>query len=138
MNNFITLTENEIVNYELMDNEHKELVSLVNEIFSKIGKLDRDENLTYIKKLVDHIRKHFDSEENCMKEFKYYGYISHKLEHDRFYNKLLSFSVKVEEEKTGITLDLLQSIKTWFFNHLEMNDKKCAKHFIESLASETN
>lgn len=137
MKNYITITENELVHYEEIDNEHRELARIVNEIFPKLGKLNHDENLNYGKELVNHLRKHFDTEENCMKQTKYYGYISHKLEHDRLYNKLEEFYKNIENGKTGITLDLLQSIKTWFFNHLEINDRKCAAHFNEFTANKT-
>jgi hemerythrin len=128
---FINWTEDEVLNIKIIDKQHKNLAALLNELHETLGS-----NRTFLeKKLVERIltnlREHFDTEERLMKESKFPFFISHKMEHDRFYNKIESFYDKLEQGSERVTLELLNSIKTWLFNHLEINDRKCTKFFVE-------
>ncbi len=132
MNEFIEWTEKELVEVEVIDNQHLELVNLINNLHPQLGKLSLKEKNEYANQLVELLRGHFDTEENLMKCSHFPGYISHKLEHDRFYNKVLKISGLTKSGEPSITLDLLTTLKTWLINHLEINDRKCANYFIEN------
>ena len=129
---FIEWTENEMVKVKKIDEQHVRLVNLVNVIYPQLGKLDQEKKIDYTDQLVRELRIHFDTEEEMMKCSKYPGYISHKLEHDRFYGKVQKINNKAKAGDPSITLELLNSLKTWLFNHLEINDKKCAFFFLEN------
>lgn len=132
MKKFIDWTDDELVCVKEIDDQHLALANLINEIYPQLGKLDVNKNIEYTSQLVKELRNHFDTEDNMMKCSKYPGYISHKLEHDRFYNKVLKINDRAKSGDPSITLELLNSLKTWLFNHLEINDRKCADFFLEN------
>jgi hemerythrin len=129
---FIEWTENEILQVPKIDEQHLGIVKLVNDIYPQLGKLDQVKEISYTDELVFELRTHFDTEEDMMKCSKYPGYISHKLEHDRFYHKVQKIHEKAKSGDPSITLELLNTLKTWLFNHLEINDRKCADFFLEN------
>ena len=47
------------------------------------------------------------------------GYITHKLEHDRFYNQILQSADKFKKNAESFNEGQLDRIKRWFFNHIE-------------------
>ncbi len=58
-------------------------------------------------------------------------YISHKLEHERFYNKIRDIQIRINAGKEALSLEHLKIIKTWFFNHLDFKDKQLANFLNE-------
>ncbi|MFA7229451.1 MAG: hemerythrin domain-containing protein, partial [Melioribacteraceae bacterium] len=68
---------------------------------------------------------HFRNEEKLMKENTFPGYYTHKLEHDRFYLQLTDLTNGFIEGARPFGTEQLTSIKQWFFNHIEINDRKC-------------
>ncbi|MBU2491148.1 MAG: hemerythrin family protein [Bacteroidetes bacterium] len=132
--NYISWAENDSVKNAEIDSQHKEMLDIVNELYKYLEK-DYDEKAKAVMfKLIEHTRDHFDTEETYMKQLKYPHYISHKLEHDRFYNKILNFSAALEDGTDKLNFDFFKSFKTWFYNHLELNDKKCGEYFNAHLA----
>ena len=69
-----------------------------------------------------------------MKKYKFHGYISHKLEHDRFIKNFAEFIIKLENDEKEFDTEFLNSFRNWFLNHLELNDKKLGKFMIEKEA----
>jgi hemerythrin len=128
---FIDWTENERLNIGIIDEQHKDAAELLNELHETLGSNRTFLEKNLVQRMLKHFREHFDTEERLMKESKFPFFISHKMEHDRFYNKIDTFYRKLEQDEERVTLELLNSIKTWLFNHLEINDKKCTKFFVE-------
>jgi hemerythrin len=128
--NFVTFNEDEKVNIVIMDDEHEETAKLINHIYSAFCKKNNKSIVSHLESLLKLLRKHFDYEERMMKETKFSGYISHKLEHDRVYNKLNAFFKSYLDGKPTLTLDDMNNMKSWFHNHIELSDKKCGSHFV--------
>ena len=127
---FIQLTDNEILNIEIIDSQHKKIVELLNKLHDELGAKYEGESKRLLLDLKNFITEHFATEENLMKENKYVNYFSHKLEHDRFINKVSDYLLDVQNGKNKLDLKFLQSAKRWFFNHFELNDKKCAEFLL--------
>lgn len=124
----IVWTESEILNVDKIDCQHKSIAGILNSMYDNLGKDDKKKEVELSEQLVKEIRIHFDTEEELMKRYSYVNFFSHKLEHDRYYNKVLRFAEGIKSGTESITLDFLQSAKRWLFNHLELNDKKCGKY----------
>lgn len=122
---FINFSDTEKVFVSVIDNQHKTLVDTINKIHSSKMKNDKESILNNLNVLIENIETHFETEERLMKEFHYPGYISHKLEHDRFYNQIIISTDKFNKGEIDFSTDQLDSLKRWFFNHLDLNDKKC-------------
>jgi hemerythrin len=119
------------VDVEIIDEQHKAIADQINLIYKSILVLDKKSVLIKFKSLLEKLEIHFETEERLMKETRFLGYFSHKLEHDRFYNQMLK---KTEQYAIGIEqigTEQLKGIRNWFFNHIELNDRKCSEHLAE-------
>lgn len=128
---FIDWSESENVNVKTIDYQHKKLANLVNQLHQTLSESKKENSLMILKELTTHLKEHFDTEEKFMKEHKFVNYISHKLEHDRFLNKILEFETEIVSGNINVNLEILSLIKKWFFNHLELNDRKLGKYLYE-------
>ena len=128
---FIDWSEEEDIKIKIIDEQHKSIALLINELHETLGSKRNFLEKNLVERLVKKLREHFDTEENLMKEYKFPYFISHKMEHDRFLNKIQNFYSGLEAGNEKVNLELLNSIKRWLFNHLEINDRKCGKFFVE-------
>ncbi|MFA3782990.1 bacteriohemerythrin [Melioribacteraceae bacterium 4301-Me] len=128
---FIKMTKNELVNVSSIDEQHKKFVDVINKLFDALQNNNKKEVITYLDMLIEDLETHFEHEETLMKTYNYPGYISHKLEHDRIYNKIVSASNKNKSGEEPLLLENLDLLKRWFFNHLDINDKKLGAHLIQ-------
>lgn len=128
----IEWSEDNKVNIKPIDDQHQQMVKTVNELYSLLGSQKKEATKYLIRKLVDDTKIHFDIEEKLMKDGKFKNYISHKLEHDRFGNDINNFYSKFSNGEAEVNLEFLNVIKRWFFNHIEINDRKLGD-YINSL-----
>lgn len=126
--NFIELTDKELVDIAKVDAQHLKYVELLNKLHGQLGTKYEGETKRLLMDLRDTLREHFDTEEKLMKEYNYYGYFSHKLEHNRVFNKVDNYIKTIEKNNEKLDLEFLESGRRWFFNHFKLNDKKCADH----------
>lgn len=130
--NFIVITKNDLIGVNTIDEQHQSMAVLVNKLYDKIISADKKIIQNYLYKFLEVVEVHFETEENLMRSTKFSGYISHKLEHDRFYKQILTSTDRFSKGLETIGLEQLKGIKRWFFNHIELSDKKCGKYFIEN------
>jgi hemerythrin len=76
----------------LIDNQHKELFSLTNELFQAC--LGREETLKGVFKetmgrMVEYVRFHFGAEQELLQRINYPGYAEHKKQHDTMIRDIL-------------------------------------------------
>ncbi len=122
---FIDFTESELVNVKDIDNQHLKMVNIINRIHSGISNTSNYNYTSDLQALIDEIEIHFETEERYMKENLFPGYYSHKLEHDRFFNQMVNNFEKMKEDRSSNIGEQLNSFKRWFYNHLDLSDKKC-------------
>jgi len=129
---YIEWTDDVKVGVKIIDDQHKSMVDSVNILFNRMGDENKLETGKIFSQMLDGLKIHFETEDKYMTDNNYLDYISHKLEHDRLYNKLNEINKNILKGVSELTLNDLKSIKTWFLNHLEFKDKKLGK-FINSL-----
>jgi len=119
---------------KLIDDQHKGLVDLVNDMFNHITGDDAQEQKylnRIIEEAVSYIKVHFATEERIMDATRYQGYIEHKAEHKKFIVTVLEH---VEKFKTGKRLPLMsfsKFLKDWVLSHIAVVDKQYFDHFIK-------
>ncbi len=113
------------VDIKLIDDQHKKLVGMINELH-KAMKLKRS-NATMgsiLDRLADYTVTHFAVEE---KLFAQYGYPEEKA-HVELHRKLVAQVVDIQKKfKSGdamISMDLMTFLKNWLVNHIQGTDKK--------------
>ncbi|MEW6702989.1 MAG: bacteriohemerythrin [Bacteroidota bacterium] len=129
--NFIDFTEEDKVNQSSIDDQHKCMAEIINSIYYRVIAADKKSILNHLNKFLEIIKTHFEDEERLMKDNSFPGYISHKLEHDRFYRQVLLTTDRFSKGDENVGLEQLKGIKRWFFNHIEINDKKLGKFLAE-------
>jgi len=129
--NLVTWNESYSVGLELIDNQHKELVKMVNSLFAgcKQGVVSADiAYLRTISKALEYARIHFSDEEKYMSLVKYPKLEEHKKEHEEFVVEIKA-SMKLFEEGKTEPIDMANFLKNWLLNHIAISDKQYAPYF---------
>lgn len=117
------------VGVEAIDDQHKQLVAMLNEINEGIrggwGKEARDEVLV---KLVDYTLTHFATEESLMQIFNYPEEKAHKQAHAELIQMVEQYIRKYSQDPNTSSYDLLFFLKRWLFQHILRNDKALGEY----------
>jgi len=117
------------VGIEEIDNQHKGLIIVINELFSLMSEGKAQSKLIDIfDYLTDYTKKHFKAEEDMMLKYSYHEFDQHKLEHINFIDKLSELKEDYISNKITISLEILNFLKDWLINHILITDKKYSKH----------
>ena len=118
-------TEELSVNIEEIDNQHQQLVSLMNNLSVAIhmGKGDNvlGEILT---KLSEYATIHFATEERLMKIHGYPDLANHKKEHHALKNHVLELNSRLNAGQLLPAVTVSNFLKDWIVNHFQQTDKK--------------
>lgn len=128
---FIEFTESEKVNIQQIDEQHERFTEILNEMYNNLGKEIKTTQNYLLSELERIVKLHFETEEGLMKEYNFPNFFSHKMEHDRFRNKLTQFKEDAQNGEKEVNMEFLNSMKNWFFNHFKINDKKCGDFLVE-------
>jgi len=113
------------VNLNLIDNQHKKLVDILNRLHESMSKGKGNEVLeSVIKDLITYTKTHFADEEKLMIENKYSQYDSHFIEHSNFIVKVEQVYNDFSAGKIGLSMELMYFLKNWLLNHIMVVDKK--------------
>lgn len=115
-----------------IDNQHKGLVILINELFVLMTEGKAKDNLNEIfEHLTDYTKKHFLTEETMLFKYAYPESEQHKVEHSKFIKKLNSLKSNFNKGKITISLEILNFLKDWLLNHIKISDKKYSVHILK-------
>lgn len=127
----ITWSDKYSVQVPSIDNQHKKLADLINQLHSALAEGKAKMVLTNIlNELVSYTKTHFAYEESLLHKEKYPGYITHKLQHDELTKKVISYQKDFQAGKTSISLEVMNFLKDWLINHITGTDKKYSQHLI--------
>ena len=120
------------VNFELIDNQHKELVRMTNALFEGCKKGNTAADVAFMKTIrgaVEYAQTHFYTEEKYMKQTNYPELDIHKQEHESFVATVIH-AVKEFEENNSDPLALARFLKQWLLTHIAQSDKKYAPYLV--------
>jgi len=122
-------TEEYSVGIKEIDNQHKGLIIIINELFTLMTKGKAKDNLSEIfDYLTDYTKKHFFTEETLLYKYAYPDLEKHKIEHSKFIEKLNNLKSDFSKGKITISLEILNFLKDWLLNHIKLSDKKYSIH----------
>ena len=135
----ITWDDSIALNISEIDNQHKQLVSIINEMFDAMKDARGTQVIDGIlKRLVDYTDYHFGTEERYFGQFRYLESEHHKEEHRYLVEQVNEFKKAFDEGKikrdgsdSVLTVDLWKLLKYWLINHIKISDKKYASLFKE-------
>lgn len=121
----ITWTENFSVQVQSIDDQHKKLIGLVNDLYDamRAGKA-RDVLGKVLSELIDYTVYHFGTEEKLFVKYGYPEYKAHKKEHDDLTKQAVALKEKFDNGNMMITIEVMNFLKDWLNNHILGTDKK--------------
>jgi hemerythrin-like metal-binding protein len=110
-----------------IDAQHKRLLAMVNSLHQamKIGK-SREMVSGLIGDLKNYASTHFDAEESLMERFNFSELAAHRVEHNRFIEKVLDYDLSLREGSSVVPLDVMLFLKNWLGSHIQGTDQKYA------------
>ena len=121
------------VRIKSIDDQHKELVRLINELNnamlyekgrSVIGKI--------IEGLVSYTVYHFDYEEKLMKQCNYPDFHNHKKFHTSLINTIKEFKKDFDSGEKELSKEVMEFLKSWLVEHIMGIDQKYSELMIKN------
>ena len=125
-------SEDYVLNIPAIDNEHKLLVSLVNDMALAMmyqGELQKRAIGDSLQRLSRYIRAHFESEERFLLANNYPEYDIHKEQHEKLLEELERFECKYQAGEKAFNSKMLLFLKDWLVRHIILHDCKFAYYF---------
>ena len=121
-------------NVDEIDKQHRFLVNRINELIElKIMKEESANLYPILLLLVGYAQFHFEYEENFMKKNSYPKFLSHKMEHKKFIDKINAVDLStIDENQEEALLSILEFIATWLESHILETDKRVANYLQEN------
>lgn len=115
-----------------LDDEHKKLISLLNQLYT--GMKNKEVN-GVLKPILDDLVKytvsHFAHEERFFKQYNYPKAIEHIKEHENFKKEVGVFMNEFQTGKLTLSGHMLTFLSDWVTNHIKKQDKEYIKFFNE-------
>lgn len=116
------------VGVQQIDNEHKKLVVLVNDLNDSMKNGKSKEVLEIVfSELVDYTIEHFTNEELLMQKVNYSNITVHKREHDELTKKVRVLKDDFISGKMMVSIEVRDFLKNWIVNHIQKTDKLYTK-----------
>jgi hemerythrin len=108
-----------------IDDQHKRLVELINELYEAMQTGKGKEILSSIlERLFHYATIHFSDEEEYMRLFGSPMDKKHEEKHKDFIKKIIELQKNFNEGKAGISIEVLFYLKEWLLKHIMLEDKK--------------
>jgi len=131
-NELITWSEKLTCGIKIIDDQHKQLVDLVNEMFNHVtGNMvqERDYFNRVTHKLVDYVKAHFSTEERILLGTKFSGYAEHKKAHESFVYDIIKNVRDYEAGKRFTLSTFTRFLRDWILSHIALMDKQYLEYF---------
>ncbi|KAF0205880.1 MAG: hypothetical protein FD173_653 [Gallionellaceae bacterium] len=111
-----------------LDEQHRELVRMVNRLNGAIKNKEGDDTILGLyDELLAFTAFHFATEHRLMEQYAYPGEAQHDQEHAHLVDEAVNFKSRLTQ---GGDLLALQSIKDWLLNHIPYSDIPLAKYLL--------
>lgn len=122
---FIKWNSNYSVNISEVDEQHKKLIGLVNDMYDamSVGK-GREVLGPVLTELVNYTVYHFATEERLFQQYGYPDYERHKKIHDDLTARTKKLKETFDTGNKTITIDVMLFLSDWLNVHILNEDKK--------------
>lgn len=128
MSAFIVWSEEISVGIQEIDEQHKQLVSLINRLYDAmtLGEDKLQVARDVLNELMQYTLVHFSVEESLFRIFEYPDYEKHSERHRELREKVIEINRKVQRGERLITPELLFFLRKWITSHIMVEDKAYA------------
>jgi hemerythrin len=123
-------TEKLSVGVAVIDDDHRKLVGMINELYDAMQAGHGKNTLGRIlDDLVQYTKFHFAREEKFFAQTGYPAAVPHKQEHDALTRQVLDVQQKYAAGASAtLSLDVLHFLKDWLIKHIQGSDQKYRPH----------
>lgn len=115
-----------------IDNQHKKLIELINQLHEALAAGKAKEVLgSILVELADYTVTHFKFEEQMMNKHGYTSFNGHVTVHNEFVNKIQGYVNDFEQGRSAFSISLMNFLRDWLTNHILKTDKEYAKWFAD-------
>ncbi|HUA99016.1 MAG TPA: bacteriohemerythrin [Terracidiphilus sp.] len=118
------------VNVAALDEDHKKLFTMINELHAAIMAGHKREVLeSVLDGLIEYSKVHLAREEDLMEKAAYPERFDHKREHDRMIRRAENMKARLSAGSTAmLSLELKSFLENWWTIHIQGSDKKYTLH----------
>ncbi|MBU0473425.1 MAG: bacteriohemerythrin [Bacteroidetes bacterium] len=122
---YITWKETFEIGFQLIDDQHKSFINLLNELHDAQSKGTGQHLIKEaLTKFIDYTHYHFKTEEDLFKLYNYPLAAEHLEEHSYFIDKVRSFQINVQKNDLLLSLKTIDFLKDWTINHILGTDQQ--------------
>ena len=112
---------------ELIDGDHRKLISMVNALFDSMAKGRANEIISKVlNNLIIYTKEHFGREEAEMQRIRYAASISHKSQHTKLISQVAELKASLDAGEKINVLAVSSFLSDWLRNHILTVDMKLA------------
>jgi hemerythrin len=122
---FVAWQDEYSVGIETIDQDHKKLLSLINNLLAaQHCRTGPEFERQALDELMDYTQSHFKREEDLMREYGYPDYEGHKAQHDQMAIQAQLFRSRYEEKGHDEIPEVARYLKLWLIQHINGTDRK--------------
>ena len=122
------------VGIDLIDDQHKKLINMINELYASFSSGEAQEKApAIVKEMVKYTDYHFKTEEKFFDKFNYPNTVEHKKIHQSFVNKVVELQEGITSGKVNISYEIMDFLRQWFVQHVLVEDKKYSEFLSDKL-----
>jgi len=126
MDTLFEWTENDSVKIGVLDDQHKQLFGMVNELFTAMNtRRGRDILEEILQRLLHYTATHFEMEEGLMAKHEFPELDSHRSAHNAMRDKVQNFKKQLDAGvSNNVAPELLVYLQHWLRNHIRVVDQR--------------
>lgn len=128
----VTWSDELSVGIQEIDEQHKVLVSILNEMHDAVRHNHGPEaSLAILDRLIEYTKIHFAVEESLFRIFDYPGYEDHHAEHAALLKEAQIMRAKVVSGESKVSFKLLHFLRMWLTEHIMGSDMDYADYLLK-------
>ena len=120
------------VGIDSLDNDHKKLISLLNQFTTAYDyAMSEEYERQALKDLINYTKYHFEREEQLLEQHNYPDVVAHKAQHKRMIAQVNNFMDLYNEKGHDALNEISVFLSNWLINHINGTDKEYSELLTE-------
>lgn len=122
---FLSWDESYSVGITALDNDHKQLLNLINQLQTAAHYQTSDEyERQTLDALIAYTKEHFQREEDLMAKYQYPGLQAHRLQHQEMVGEVDRLVSAYQQDRDATIEGAIRYLQTWLLRHINGTDKE--------------
>lgn len=127
--------------HKIIDEQHRELVNIINDLYMSTVDHSANKNEAFIKaarRCIEYADYHFKTEEKIMDIINYSDAENHKAMHKDFCNEIVNQIKNYQEGQPFVANRFIKYLKDWLLEHIAYRDKIFVEELMRVLKNKEN